>query len=147
MVNQIAHSVSVHRISEAHLGFDLVTLCDRDFAHVVAEARDLQMLRVVPCARRTQPGCEFVGDIFVLPESDDYLPPHASAAGEKSKLAIAVCRLIQIHEVHVDRRPWQLAVELRVQMHKRLAECSQSLDPHFCRRECMHPHDEANTVC
>ena len=99
------------------------------------------MLRIVPGSCRTQPSCELARDILVLPESDDHFPPHPSPAGEKTELAIAVRRLIQVHEVHVDRRPWQLAVELRMKMHKWLTQRLKSGNPHFCRRERMHPHD------
>src|SRR6266480_4908040 len=106
VIDEVAHAMSVHRVSKPQFGFNLVALGDCNFAHVVAKTCDLQLLRIVPPTGRTQPDC------------DDHFPPHASPAGEKTKLAIAVCRLIEVHEVHVDRRPWQLAVELGMKMHK-----------------------------
>src|SRR5690349_3261483 len=96
VVDEVAHTVSVDRVSEPHLGFDLVTLGDCDLTHVVAEAGNLQTLPIVPGTRRPQPGCKLAHDIFVLPESDDHLAPHASAACEKAELAIAMRRLVQI---------------------------------------------------
>ena len=43
-------------------------------------------------------------------------------ASDEPELAVAVGRLVQVHEVHVDLRPGQLAVELRVQVRHRLAQ-------------------------
>ena len=46
--------------------------------------------------------------------------PHAGL--DEPELAVAVRGLVEVHEVHVDLRPRQLAVELRVQVQERLAE-------------------------
>ena len=50
----------------------------------------------------------------------DHLASQAHPCAEIAELPIAVCRLVQIHEVHVDRRPRDVTVELRVQMDERL---------------------------
>ena len=63
VVGEVAHAISVHRVSKPHLGFNLVALCDCNFAHVVAKACDLQTLRIVPGSGRTQPCCELARDI------------------------------------------------------------------------------------
>ena len=50
----------------------------------------------------------------------------------------------QVHEPHVDLRPGQLAVELRVQVRQRLAELVEAVDPHLRGREGVHPGDHAD---
>ena len=51
-VDEIADAVAVHREAEPQLRLDLVALGDRDLAHVVAEPRDREPLRLVPAAGR-----------------------------------------------------------------------------------------------
>ena len=46
-------------------------------------------------------------------------PKTSKQVGE---LPIAVGRLVEIHEVHVDRRPGEVSIELRVQVQKRFAQ-------------------------
>ena len=60
-------------------------------------------------------------DVAVLPVSDHDLALEAQARADEAVFAVAVGRLVQVHEVHVDLRPGQLAVELRVQVRERLA--------------------------
>ena len=47
-------------------------------------------------------------------------------AADEAELAVAVGRLVQVHEVHVDLRPRQLAIELRVQVRHRLRSGASS---------------------
>ena len=60
-------------------------------------------------------------DRRVLPVADDHLAAQPQPAADEPELAVAVGRLVQVHEVHVDRRPGDVAVELRVQVRERLA--------------------------
>ncbi len=55
-------------------------------------------------------------------------------------------RLVQIHEVHVNRGPGNLAVELRVEVYQRLMERLEPGDPHLGGRERVHPGRQANAV-
>ena len=55
-------------------------------------------------------------------------------------------RLVEIHEIHVNFRPGQVAIVLRVQMYKWLIEKTQTGDPHFCRGEGVHPGNQADAV-
>ena len=48
-------AVAVDRDAELDLGLDLVALGDRDLAHVVPEAGDPQVLRLVPASTRPAP--------------------------------------------------------------------------------------------
>src|SRR2546429_485885 len=44
------------------------------------------------------------------------LPSQPHPRLEEAELAVAVRRLMEVHEVHVDLRPGQIALELRVQV-------------------------------
>ena len=95
---------------------DFVTFSDGDVAHVIAEAGDLQVLRFVPAQCRACP-CGYLCDgLSVLPEADDYFSWKAEAGCDEAELAVAVCGLVQVHEIHVDRAVRELPVELRVEM-------------------------------
>src|SRR3954466_1623923 len=100
----------------------------------------------MPGSRCAQPRSEFLVNIFILPKPNDYLPVQAHSARKESKLAIAMRRLVQIHEVHVDGRPRQILIELSVQVDERLLQRLQSADPHLCRRKGMNPGDQTDAV-
>ena len=57
--------------------------------------------------------------------ADHDLALEPQARDDEPELAVAVGRLVQVHEVHVDLRPGQLAVELRVQVRQRLRELGE----------------------
>ena len=146
VLDQLADAVPVHGEAQADLGLHLVALGDRDVAHVVAEAGDAQPLGVVPAARRAGPGADAPLDPGVVPMPDDGLPPVAQSRREVAELAVAVRRLVQVHEVHVDLRPRQLEVVLRVQVQQRLRQGPQPGDPHLGRRERVHPRDDPDAA-
>ena len=143
-VREHVHAVAVDGHTQPDLRLDLVALGDRDLAHVVAEAGDLQRLRLVPAGGRTGPDAHARRDLRVAPVADDRLPAQAHPRLEEPELTISVCRLVQVHEVHVDLRPRQVAVELRVEMEQRLLQRTQPGDPHLRRREGVHPCDHAD---
>ena len=62
-----------------------------------------------------------------------------------AKLSVAVSGLVQVHEIHVDLIVGQLLVCLGMKVKKRLSQLLKTLDPHFCRREGVHPGDDADT--
>ena len=64
----------------------------------------------------------------------------------KTKLAISVSTLIQVHKVHVDTFPWNIPIELSVQMKQRFLQYFKATNPHFSWRESMHPCNYSNTV-
>ena len=138
------HAVAVDGDAQPNLRLDLVALGDRDLAHVVAEAGDLERLRLVPARGRTRPDAHARRDVRVAPVTDDRLPAQTHPRLEERELAVAVRRLVQVHEVHVDLGPRQIAVELRVEMEQRLLQRAQPGDPHLRRREGVHPCDHAD---
>jgi len=144
--DQVADAPSVGRETELHLGADLVALGHRDLAHVVAEAAELRALPVVPGARGAHPGAEPVMDFGVGPMADDDLAAEPHAGVDEPRLAVAVRRLVEVHEIHVDRAPRQLGVELGVEMSERLLQRVEAADPHLRRREGVHPQDQARAI-
>ena len=58
----------------------------------------------------------------VLPMADDHLAGFAQPRADIAELAVAVGGLVEVHEIHVDRGPGQVAVELRMEMGHRLIE-------------------------
>lgn len=75
---------------------------------------DPQLMSLSPGRTRPGPGRDPLRDGRVAPMADDDLPGAAQAGADEAELTIPVRRLVQVHEVHVDRAPREIAVELRV---------------------------------
>ena len=70
-----------------------------------------------------------------------------SETGEdKAVFTVAMSSLIQIHEIHIDFIIRKLLVSLGMKVKQGLVEDLQTLDPHFCRREGVHPGHNTNAV-
>ena len=76
----------------------------------------------------------------------DDLAGKAHAGVKKSGLAVAMSRLVEVHEIHVDLRPWQIPIELGMQMQEWLAQRREATDPHFCGRKCVHPQNQTRAL-
>jgi hypothetical protein len=120
--HEIADSIAVGRKPELHFGRHLVALGDRDLTHVVAEPAELGALPIVPGSRRAHPGADAVLDLWVGPMADDHLARKTHAGVNETRFPVAVRGLVEVHEVHVDRVPGQVATELGMEMDKRLLE-------------------------
>ena len=144
--HEIADAIAVGRESELHFRRDLVALGDRDLTHVVAETAEFRALPIVPGARRAHPGADAVLDLRVGPMADDDLARETHAGVDEARLPVAVRGLVQVHEVHVDRVPGQVTIELGVKMDERLLKRVQPAHPHFRGRKRVHPKDEAGAV-
>ena len=143
---QIADAVAVDREAEGDLRRHLVAFGHGDLAHVVAEARHLGALQVVPRPGHARPRADAVLHLAVAPVADDDLAAQPHPRVHEPGLAVAVRRLVQVHEVHVDAIPRRIAVELRVQVQHRLLQRAQAADPHLRRRERVHPQDHAGAA-
>ena len=126
MLHEIADAVAVDRVAEPDLGRDLVAFGHRDVPHVVAEARELRPLPVVPRARHAHPRADPVLHFRIGPMADDHLAVEPQPGVDEPGLAVAVRRLVEVHEIHVDLAPRQVAIELRVQVQKRLAPAASA---------------------
>ena len=145
-LDQIADAVAVDGVTEFHLRGNLVAFGHGHFAHVVAEAAELRGLPVGPRRRRARPRAElFLRGLF-LPEPDDHLAVQPHPAPDEAVLAVAVRGLVHVHEIHVNARPRNVAIVLRVQMRDRLAELLEAVDPHLRRRESVAPVDETDAL-
>jgi hypothetical protein len=70
----------------------------------------------------------------------------AKPGQEIAELAVAVSRLVEVHEVHVDLGPRKIEIVLGVQMQQRLPQRTQPGDPHLGGRERVHPGDHTDAA-
>src|SRR5205085_4497957 len=145
-LHQIANAVATHRITELHLSFDLVALRNGYLPHVVAETAELPTLPVMPARRCTHPYIQALLDTSILPMANNHLSVQPHSRHDETKLTVAMCALIKVHKIHIDGRPRNVAIELRVKMQQRLLQYLQSTYPHLCGRERVHPGYDADAV-
>ena len=62
------------------------------------------------------PGSNFLLHFFFRPVSDYHFSRNTHSGHNMTELAISVCSLVFIHEVHVDRVIWDFHVVLRMQV-------------------------------
>ena len=142
--DEVVDAERVDGYAELDLRLDLVPFGDRDVAHVVAEAGELEGADLLPAAGGPRPRRDAGNNRWVGHMAGDGLTRRADAGEDVSMLPVAVGGLVEIHEVHVDRRPRQLDVCLRVQVEQRLLQRVDPVDPHLRRGERVHPRDHAD---
>ena len=119
--HEVVDTVRVDRHAEPELGLDLVAFGNGDIAHVVAESDESHVVRGLPSDGGPGPVGD-AGDGVRCPTNDRR--PSCVAASprlDEPELAIAVRRLIWVHEVHVDLSPrraslicvWKCSMGLR----------------------------------
>lgn len=145
LVHKLAHGPGIDLPAELDLCFDLIALCDGHLTHIVAEAHDLHVLRYRRTDRRLHPASQPRLHRLVPPVSRDHLARRTQPRADKAVLAVAVRRLIEIHEIHVDLFVRDLTIVLRGKMTPWLLQRSETIDPHFRRRERMTPRDDTGT--
>ena len=131
MLDEIAHRVVIDREAEACFCADLVALGDSHVSHVVGKACEFRALPVVPRSCHAHPRTDAILHFRVRPVTYDHLAVEAHASVNESCLPVAMGSLVQIHEVHINLAPRQVAVELRMQVQERLAQGAQPANPHF----------------
>ena len=92
------------------LRLDLVALGHGDVAHVVAEPGQAQRPHLGQPAGGPGPGADGGADPGVADVTDHGLAGHTQPGLDVGELTVAVGRLVQVHEVHVDVGPGQLEV-------------------------------------
>ena len=50
---------------------------------------------------------------------------------DEACLAVAMCRLVQVHEIHVDLAPGKITIKLGVQVKERFSQGAQPTNPHL----------------
>ncbi len=104
-------------------------------------------MRRGPARGATHPRPDARRDRRVRHVPDDGRARDPEARRDVRVLPVAVRRLVEVHEVEVDRVPRQLDVRLRVQVQERLAELVEARDPHLRGAERVHPrHDAQHAV-
>ena len=78
-------------------------------AHVVSKAHDLHVLGHCHADGGLHPAADAGLHVLVLPVTGDDLARLAESGSDEAVLAVAVCSLIKVHEVHVDLFVWNLA--------------------------------------
>ena len=146
VLHHLADGAVVYMVAQPHLGLDLVAVRDGHVVHLVAEAHDEQILRIGPGCGYALPYGDVLQRLAVLPVADYHLARPAHAGRDVAELAVAVGALVQVHEVHVDLVPRNLAVVLRVEMQQRLLELLQPVNPHLGGREGVHPGHYADAL-
>ena len=113
-LRQLPDTISVHGIAQSNLRIDLVAFRHRDVPHVIAQASNSQLLRVMPCGGGSRPSANLGVNAGIPPGSNDDFAIGAHARPDESKFPVAMRRLVNVHEIHVDSGPRQFFVELRV---------------------------------
>ena len=144
--NKIADCIGIHLPAELHLYFDLIAFGHRDLTHIIAKAHDLQLAAYGCAYCGTHPATDFFLYICIFPVSCNDLARQTHARCDEAVFAVAVRRLVQVHEIHVDAFVRNVAVELRCEVAVRLLEHRQSADPHLRRRKRVHPDDHARAT-
>ena len=143
---EVADAVGIDGKAKGYFSFYFVAFGDGYLPHVVAEADELRALPVVPAGGGAGPGVEVLEDGGVLPVAGDDFAVEAHAGHDESEFAVAVGALVQVHEIHIDRAPGDIAVELGMQVGEGFLEDLQAADPHLGGGEGVHPGDDADTV-
>ncbi len=124
----------------------LVSLGDRHLPHIVADPGDLQFLTRGKGDGRPHPYRDTVQNRGILPVAHHDLSLHAEATADETEFPTTVGGLIQVHEIHINCLPRNVAVELGMELEKGFGELRQPGDPHLGGAECVHPRDDAGTA-
>ena len=103
-------------ISEHLLCCNLVAICNGDIVHLVTESDDKHILSVGNGCRYSCPYGNMLLGLALFPISDNDLAGFAKTCADMSELSVAMCALVQVHEIHVHGVPRYLLVVLCVEM-------------------------------
>ena len=115
-------------------------------SHVISEGSYLQGLGVVDSLCYLRESLDLRYYVVMLIVSCNHLMGNTHSCYDEAKLTVAVCCLVQVHEVHIDIVIRKLLIGLCVQVKHGLSKLLQSLDPHLGRGEGVHPGNDADAV-
>ena len=78
--------------------------------------------------------------------TEDQLSLDAHAALNMAVFPVAMCRLVLIHEIHINGSIGNLFIKLGQKMTQGFLVLLQADDPHLRRREGVHPGDHAGAL-
>ena len=133
-------------IAKTLLELNTVTIGNSNIVHVHTEHKATYIVSISYSSSNTSPYSNLLLSLCALPVTYNDLTCHTHASTDMSELDITMCRLVEVHEVHVDRIPRKVSIILSVEMKQRLLKSLKALDPHLCRREGVHPSDNADTL-
>src|SRR5690554_7556759 len=142
---QIGNGKIIYVVTQLQLGIYLVAIGYSHIVHLVTKANDAQILSICPGSCHAHPYRDALLRFGILPMPYHHFARATHTGGDVTKFTVAMCTLIQVHEIHIDLIPGNLLVELGMEMHQRLTEFLQTMNPHFCRRKSMHPGNDADT--
>ena len=133
-------------IAKTLLELYTVTVGNGNIVHVHTEHKTTHIVSISNSCSNTCPYGNLLLSLCALPVTYYNFTCYTHTSTDMSELDITMCRLVEVHEVHVDRIPRKLSIILSVEVKQRLLKSLKALDPHLCRRECVHPSDNADTL-
>ena len=133
-------------IAQTLLKLHAVAVGHSHVVHVHTKHQAAYVLGIGNTGCHTGPNGNLLLSLFALPVTADHLAGHAHTGADVSELDVAVGTLVQVHEVHVHGVPGYLGVILCVEMEQWFLQCLQTLNPHLCGREGVHPGDDTDAL-
>ena len=130
-LHYVAYTVVVHVPAEAYLAFNAVAVSDCDITHIVSKHCNSQSPAERYCGSRMSESADLLYNVLVLIVACNDLALNAEPCADEPELAVAVRRLVEVHEVHVDAVVGELLVELRMQVEHWLFQGFQRSYPHL----------------
>src|SRR5690606_2033038 len=98
--------------TKAHLGGDLVPFGNGHLTHVITKTDHFHVFQFIGAHGHPCPRCQFLLYTSILPMSHHHFTVLAHARHHESKFTVAMCRLVQVHEIHIDVAPRNFRIEL-----------------------------------
>ena len=143
VAHEFADGAVVNMITKNLLSSYLVAISNGYVVHLIAETDDKHILGISHSSGNACPNGDVLLYFRILPIAGNDLARLAETGADVAELTVTMCRLIEVHEVHVHGIPRNLLVVLGVEVQHRLVELLQAMNPHLGRREGVHPGDEA----
>src|SRR5664279_4009119 len=112
MFNQISDAETINRIAHFHLCAYLVTFSNSYITHVISKSGNLHIKSVIISRGCSHPYGYPFNSILILIMTYNHFPVQSHPGTDKTELTITVSRLVKIHEIHIDRFPWNVPVKL-----------------------------------
>ena len=118
-------------VTHALLELYAVAISNGYIVHVHTEHEAAYVVSISNTCSYASPCSNLLLSLFALPVTYNNLSRDAHTGADVTELDVAMSRLVEVHEVHVDRIPREFCVILSVEVEERLLESLQALDPHL----------------
>src|SRR5690606_1924375 len=116
LFNQVANAMRIDGITEFQLCFHFITFGNGHFAHIVSKAYESGTLPVGPPCCGSRPGTDLLLNSGFFPITGNYFSSETHAAHHETKFTVVMCTLVQVHEIHINSGPGDIAIELGMQV-------------------------------